>query len=181
MSQMTTRLANLSSHFLSRHSQIPRLRPGIYRAFSTDAKASEADEPQQNRFNTGITPRPHPAKRDKGGEDAAALSPNFIALADGVGGWIESGIDPAKYSRSLCRNISNLIVLDELANKYMCNPRQLCVEAAQLTKETGSSTLVIASLDREAPILYTSNIGDSGYILLRKTQNQLVSIYRSQE
>ena len=50
----------------------------------------------------------------------------------------------------------------------MCNPRLLCVEAAGQTKETGSSTCVIASLDKEAPILYTSNIGDSGYLIVRK-------------
>ena len=55
------------------------------------------------------------------------------------------------------------------------------MEAAKITTETGSSTLVIASLDREAPVLYTSNIGDSGYLLLRKTPTELVSIFRSKE
>ena len=40
---------------------------------------------------------------------------------------------------------------------------------------------MIASLDKEAPVLYTSNLGDSGYLLLRKTESSLVSVFRSQE
>ena len=58
-----------------------------------------------NKFHVGVTLNPHPEKRDKGGEDAATVTESFIALADGVGGWAESGIDPAKYSRQLCKNI----------------------------------------------------------------------------
>lgn len=128
----------------------------------------------------GIAVNPHPAKRDKGGEDAATITESFIALADGVGGWAESGIDPAKYSRQLCKNIQGLIMYDN-GVKYMCNPKLLCVEAAELTTETGSSTCVIASLDKEAPILYTSNLGDSGYLLVRVTDKDVVSIFRSKE
>jgi len=63
----------------------------------------------------------------------------------------------------------------------MCNPRQLCIEAAELTTEIGSSTCVIASLDREAPLLYTSILGDSGYLLLRRKGTELVSVFRSKE
>jgi protein phosphatase PTC7 len=129
----------------------------------------------------GIALSPHPAKRDKGGEDAATITENFIALADGVGGWAESGIDPARYSRQLCKNINALIMYDGGA-KYMCNPKLLCVEAAQLATETGSSTCVIASLDKEAPILYTSNLGDSGYILMRVADGKdVISVFRSKE
>ena len=125
---------------------------------------------------------PHPAKREKGGEDAATVTETFIALADGVGGWADSGIDPANYSRKLCKNIQGLIQFDA-GVKYMCNPRQLCVEAGELTKETGSSTCVIASMDKEAPILYTSNLGDSGYLLVRKEKegDDLVTVFRSTE
>ena len=48
----------------------------------------------------------------KGGEDAASISANVVAVADGVGGWAESGIDPAKYSRQLCSNIDSLVKKD---------------------------------------------------------------------
>jgi protein phosphatase PTC7 len=46
---------------------------------------------------------PHISKRQKGGEDAALLTERVIGVADGVGGWAEHGIDPAKYSRNLCK------------------------------------------------------------------------------
>lgn len=46
---------------------------------------------------------PHIQKRAKGGEDAAVLTERLLGVADGVGGWIESGVDPAIFARSLCR------------------------------------------------------------------------------
>ena len=42
-------------------------------------------------------------KRAKGGEDAAVLVERALAVADGVGGWAEQNIDPARYSRRLCQ------------------------------------------------------------------------------
>lgn len=45
---------------------------------------------------------PHMQKRHKGGEDAAVLTETVLAVADGVGGWAENGVDPANYSRRLC-------------------------------------------------------------------------------
>ena len=45
---------------------------------------------------------PHFAKRHKGGEDAAAIDKRLLAVADGVGGWADSGVDPAIYSKKLC-------------------------------------------------------------------------------
>ena len=135
--------------------------------------------PLINKFHVGVSMNPHEAKREKGGEDAATVTQQFIALADGVGGWAESGVDPAKYSRQLCKNIEALIMYD--GERYMCNPRQLCVEAAETTREIGSSTCVIASIDREAPILYTANLGDSGYLLIRKNADELTTVFRSKE
>ena len=50
---------------------------------------------------------PHYSKKAKGGEDAACILDNLLAVADGVGGWAESGVDPAIFSRKLCINIEN--------------------------------------------------------------------------
>lgn len=44
---------------------------------------------------------PHPDKQQKGGEDAGLATDTFLAVADGVGGWAESGIDPGIYSKNL--------------------------------------------------------------------------------
>lgn len=48
-------------------------------------------------------------------------------------------------------------------------------------REVGSSTCVICTLDPEAPMLYTANIGDSGYLLLRKEGIDLMAVYKSKE
>jgi len=42
---------------------------------------------------------PHPDKVAKGGEDACYTHENLLAVADGVGGWAEHGIDPGLYSK----------------------------------------------------------------------------------
>ena len=61
-----------------------------------------------NVFNSGACINPHYAKRHKGGEDAACVNDRLLAVADGVGGWAESGVDPAIYSKRLC------VLIDEL-------------------------------------------------------------------
>ena len=134
-----------------------------------------------NKLNTGLFMNPHPAKAHKGGEDAAAITDNILSLADGVGGWAESGIDPAKFSRELCTNIDNLIAGDVDGRLYVTNPKQLLIDAVERTRETGSATCVIVSLDRDEPQLYTANLGDSGYLLLRKNGLDLISVFRSTE
>ena len=69
------------------------------RNFSTSNANQEA---KSNRFHAGVHLNPHYNKRYKGGEDAACLSETMLAVADGVGGWAESGVDPAIYSKRLC-------------------------------------------------------------------------------
>lgn len=48
---------------------------------------------------------PHPAKEQRGGEDAFFIATGGVAVgvADGVGGWAEVGVDPGLYSRELMR------------------------------------------------------------------------------
>jgi protein phosphatase PTC7 len=77
-----------------------------YRTFSVETISKS----RVNTFNAGVWFQPHFQKVKKGGEDAASLSSNVIAVADGVGGWAESGIDPAVFSKKLCKNIDELIV-----------------------------------------------------------------------
>lgn len=44
---------------------------------------------------------PGPGKEGTLGEDASFSGSNLLAVADGVGGWRDRGIDPSKYSRGL--------------------------------------------------------------------------------
>lgn len=64
---------------------------------------------------------------------------------------------------------------------YIDNPKDLMTDAVYQNKETGSSTCVIATLDKHKPILTTCNLGDSGYLLLRKSGIDLIQIYKSKE
>ena len=46
---------------------------------------------------------PHDTKLHRGGEDAADSSDTVLAVADGVGGWARSGINPGLFSMELTR------------------------------------------------------------------------------
>ena len=57
----------------------------------------------------------------------------------------------------------------------------MLIDAVHDNREIGSCTCVLASLDENAPLLYTVNLGDSGYLLLRKEGLDLVKHFRSVE
>jgi hypothetical protein len=64
---------------------------------------------------------------------------------------------------------------------YKFSPRQIIIDAKNNNDKIGSSTIVVSTLDEEHPYLYTANMGDSGYLLLRKEGIDLMTVYRSQE
>ena len=41
-------------------------------------------------------------KIEQNGEDAFFLNENFLAITDGIGGWIDHDIDPGIYAKQLC-------------------------------------------------------------------------------
>ena len=49
--------------------------------------------------------KPHPQKKEKGGEDAWVASHNLLVVADGVGGWEAKGVDSGLFSKTLVGNI----------------------------------------------------------------------------
>mmetsp|Transcript_14143 Transcript_14143/g.10197 ORF Transcript_14143/g.10197 Transcript_14143/m.10197 type:complete len:105 (+) Transcript_14143:212-526(+) len=103
----------------------------------------------------------------------------MLAVADGVGGWAESGIDPAQYSRRLCKNLVEIYEKND--ERIKRNTNEILIKAASENNEIGSSTCVLAVLDDTEPLLYTSNLGDSGYLLLRKNGLDLMTLYKSKE
>ena len=64
---------------------------------------------------------------------------------------------------------------------YLPDPVQLLIDSCEETRERGSSTCVMAALAKEDAILRTVNLGDSGFLLLRKNGLDLISIFRSKE
>lgn len=113
---------------------------------------------------------PHFQKRHKGGEDAACLNDRLICVADGVGGWADSGVDPAIYSKRLCSIIDLLYRSDD--NRYLMSPKLLLVDAVNKNEETGSCTCCLLTLDDKDALLHACNLGDSGYMILRGVEAQ---------
>eukprot|EP01112_Ceratiomyxa_fruticulosa_P003135 TRINITY_DN1351_c0_g2_i6.p1 TRINITY_DN1351_c0_g2~~TRINITY_DN1351_c0_g2_i6.p1 ORF type:complete len:404 (+),score=114.78 TRINITY_DN1351_c0_g2_i6:147-1214(+) len=106
---------------------------------------------------------PHPDKATKGGEDALMISPNgnIVGVADGVGGWADQGVNPSLYSQSLMENAFKV-------SSYCDEPMAVMYLAYKTTermKVKGSSTCCILSL--KGNMLYSANLGDSGFAVLR--------------
>ncbi|KAJ6015073.1 hypothetical protein N7540_009664 [Penicillium herquei] len=99
--------------------------------------------------------------------DAEAVA---FAVADGVGGWTESRVDPADFSHGICGHMANAaLAWDESAEKL--RPKQLLqagydqVAADPSIKAGGSTASVgIALPDGRVEL---ANLGDSGSVLLR--------------
>ena len=47
----------------------------------------------------GVCNIPHDKKVHKGGEDGYTVSPQLIAVADGVGSWANKGVDPGLFAK----------------------------------------------------------------------------------
>ncbi|EFN54672.1 hypothetical protein CHLNCDRAFT_24539 [Chlorella variabilis] len=107
---------------------------------------------------------PHPAKADRGGEDAYFICDRgtCMGVADGVGGWAEVGVDPGLYSRELMSHAKKAATTCEPGP----NAPQHLMEVAYLsTLARGSSTACILCLENER--LHASNLGDSGFMVIR--------------
>lgn len=132
------------------------------------------------RFSTSLTKRfsfdavasvlPHPKKAAKGGEDSYFLHRFAVGVADGVGGWADVGVDPAHFARALTRGAEQAARNGERDSFRLMEAASRAADGVQ-----GSSTLCIVSLvDAE---LHSSNIGDSGFLVIRDDQ----ILFRSEE
>jgi protein phosphatase PTC7 len=84
---------------------------------------------------------PHPAKADKGGEDAYfILAKQAIGVADGVGSWGRDGIDPAAYSQALMSRTARALMRGR--GKVTCV--DALGQAQSAVKLPGSSTAIVA-------------------------------------
>ena len=103
-----------------------------------------------------------------------------MTVADGVGGWAESGVNPAIYSRKLCKNIKLATTSD--LRKYEKDTAALVKYSWENNQELGSSTLVVVTLPSQGKELFTTYVGDSGYCILRRknpASTELNIVYES--
>lgn len=136
-----------------------------------------------NPYNR-VQPQPKRSKRARpeSGQDAFFVTrlddAGGVALgvADGVGGWMDSGVDPADFSHGFCDYMAAAAY--EAATPGGQNQRRPPLTARGLMQvgyesicadssvPAGGSTAVVGLLD-PAGSLEVANLGDSGYIHLR--------------
>ncbi|KLU84115.1 hypothetical protein MAPG_03160 [Magnaporthiopsis poae ATCC 64411] len=110
-----------------------------------------------------------------------------LGVADGVGGWMDSGVDPADFSHGLCGNMASF------AYSYRASPQSQKPQAAQALSPrhlmqlgydalcadgsipAGGSTAVVGMLSPDGT-LEVANLGDSGFVQLRANAVHAASI-----
>jgi protein phosphatase PTC7 len=109
---------------------------------------------------------PHPSKKHRGGEDGFFLSNDgrTMGVADGVGGWIESGVNPALFTWAFMRHAMTCCVSDEAIDaKGIMNK---AYDDTMKDRLEGSCPATIVALN-DATTLSVANIGDCGVMVLR--------------
>lgn len=139
------------------------------------------------------------ADRPESGQDAFFVSrvgtskTVAFGVADGVGGWMDSGVDPADFSHGLCeymaeaasehnREAADATDSTDSADSAEANPlsarqlMQLGYDAVHRDRTivAGSSTAVVGLL-KPSGSLEVANLGDSGFIQLRRNAVHAVS------
>jgi protein phosphatase PTC7 len=152
-------------------------------AASFTAKLKEYDPIRHvfhfNPYNRIQTEKKRPkSKRPASGQDAFFISrvddTNAVAfgIADGVGGWEESGVDPADFSHAFCDYMASAAYEHKPEGiEPPLTPRTLMQRGYdQVVKDrsihAGGSTACVA-IAREDGQLEVANLGDSGFVQLR--------------
>nr|POF26160.1 putative feruloyl esterase b [Quercus suber] len=116
--------------------------------------------------------------REDSGEDAffattVGGSANHVAfgVADGVGGWQESGVDPAVFSNALCGLMAGTAYAHEgSAEGKTVRPRELLqiaydavIANPRILAGGCTASLAVANAEGE---METANLGDSGFLII---------------
>ncbi|XP_037936599.1 protein phosphatase PTC7 homolog [Teleopsis dalmanni] len=112
-------------------------------------------------------------KPGKYGEDSyfktSTNTADVIGVADGVGGWRSYGIDPGEFSSFLMKTCERLVHCVNFNPQRPVNllAYSYCELLEQKKPILGSSTACVLVLNRENSTVYTANIGDSGFMVVR--------------
>jgi len=147
---------------------------------SSSLLGSQEREPELSPSSSSSSPSSNPAD-DASVRNVASVKGNadVIGVADGVGGWRDYGVDPGLFSNHLMRNCERLVK----AGFFISNsPRALLKQGFREMQESkaqviGSSTACLMMLSHSDLKLYTTNIGDSGFLVVRRGE----VVHRSHE
>lgn len=102
-----------------------------------------------------------------------------LAVADGVGGWMDSGVDPADFSHAFCDYMAAAAYESKAGPGAGAAGADGPLTARQLMQkgyeavcndpaiEAGGSTAIVGVLEPDEGTLEVANLGDSGFIHLR--------------
>jgi protein phosphatase PTC7 len=186
------RVSTRSIHSSSAHSStaaassaIPHI--SLHIAASSSGK-SRKFQPEQSTFdfvpsNTdalglqkGVSIEEKRRGRPESGQDAYFVSRvgrdsnvTAFAIADGVGGWTEHGVDPADFSHGLCSHMAKIALTWDASRPL--TPLSLLDRGYRATITdpdiaAGGSTACVAVSDA-AGRMRIANLGDSGFLQLR--------------
>lgn len=104
------------------------------------------------------------------GQDSSNPGAVAFAVADGVGGWTESRVDPADFSHGLCNHMAQAALswsspAEKLHAKQLLQMGYDGVVADDSVRAGGSTASVGVGLDDGR--IELANLGDSGSVLLR--------------
>ena len=112
---------------------------------------------------------PHPEKFSRGGEDGfyMAVDGKSLGVADGVGGWADSGVNPAFFTWNFMRRCLHYTTLD----KSTMGIREILQTAWTDTVKTGlqgsCTTAVVGFEGAQGNELTVALVGDCGVIIIR--------------
>ncbi|KAL4067619.1 phosphatase 2C-like domain-containing protein [Scleroderma citrinum] len=171
--------------------------------------AAKSPDPKVTRFHTPfptdscigkwrdgmLTLRQNNLSKDAGEDffyvtDMRSGSGVALGVADGVGGWVDSGVDPSLFAQSLMYH-AHRYSRDSWAGEPETDPTQdqgdhTRVEGLELTPyqcldfayhdvlrdklvKAGSSTACLISLNSTSGVLRAANLGDSGFMIIRSS------------
>lgn len=122
-------------------------------------------------------------KPGKYGEDSwfktSTTNADVLGVADGVGGWRNYGIDPGEFSSFLMKTSERLVHCVNFNPQRPVNllAYSYCELLEQKKPILGSSTACVLVLNRQNSTVYTANIGDSGFMVVRQGE----IIHKSEE
>jgi CBS domain-containing protein len=119
-------------------------------------------------------PMPHPDKTVA--EDACFVRESdgtkalMMGVADGVGSWVQYGVDPSLYSMKLMQAAHTAAAAD--AQSTPLAVMSAAWSAVSAAKVVGSSTCTIVSVDPSTHTLVAANVGDSGFLVAREVDHE---------
>lgn len=131
-----------------------------------------------NHYNQVLAKRHDKKSRPDSGQDAffvsriAESSDVALGIADGVGGWVDSGVDPADFSHGFCDYMANAAYTHKASewsppfgarSLMQRGYEDICRDE---TVPAGGSTACVA-IARGTGNLEVANLGDSGFVQLR--------------